>query len=199
MCVQDTHPEQGDGMKLLVLLWRRSKFKCSVWSGGAVPGPGERHVETSGVIKETNALVLIGSHTGENDEIFLSALESIHTGDFHFLLWNSSLPTQLTEWHFCWLREQTGNSNLVVYVGAYGRMKDLQMLVQMLIFNTSFYCAHAYPVLKNDKSSFQNSEVKTQLNWPGRAWYEGSHWTACTGPGRTAVLHREWWCRSGRV
>lgn len=34
---------------------------------------------------------------------------------------------------------------------------------------------------------------------PGRVLYEGSHWIACTGPGRTSVPHKVWWCQSDRV
>lgn len=51
-----------------------------------VPGSGESHIQTSGVIEEADALVLIGPHTGQDDEVFLPALKCIHTCDFH-LLW----------------------------------------------------------------------------------------------------------------
>lgn len=49
------------------------------------PGPSERDVETSGIIEKADALVLIGSHTGQDDKVLLSALEGIHTGYFYFL------------------------------------------------------------------------------------------------------------------
>lgn len=51
----------------------------------ALPGPGECHVKTSGIIEEADALVLVGPHAGEDDEVFLSPLESINTGYFHLL------------------------------------------------------------------------------------------------------------------
>ncbi len=56
----------------------------STWSV-VLPGPGECHIETSGVIEEADALVLIGPHTGQDDEVLLSALKGIHTGYFHLL------------------------------------------------------------------------------------------------------------------
>lgn len=34
---------------------------------------------------------------------------------------------------------------------------------------------------------------------PDRVWCAGSHWTACTGPGRSADPHMGWWCQSGQV
>lgn len=49
------------------------------------PGPSERHVETSGIIEKADALVLIGSHTGQDDKVLLSALKGIHAGYFNFL------------------------------------------------------------------------------------------------------------------
>lgn len=50
-----------------------------------LPGPSECHIETSGIIEEADALVLIGPHTGQDDEVLLSALKSILTGYFHLL------------------------------------------------------------------------------------------------------------------
>lgn len=50
-----------------------------------LPGPCECHIETTWIIEEADALVLIGPHTGQDDEVFLSALESVHTGDLHLL------------------------------------------------------------------------------------------------------------------
>lgn len=48
-------------------------------------GSGQCHIETSRVVQEADALVLVGSHARQNDEVLLSALESVHTGDFHLL------------------------------------------------------------------------------------------------------------------
>lgn len=48
-------------------------------------GSGEGHIETTRVIQEADALMLIGTNTRQDDEIFLSALEGIHTGNFHLL------------------------------------------------------------------------------------------------------------------
>lgn len=52
---------------------------------GSLLGSGQRHIETPWVVQEADALVFIGSHTRENDEVLLSALECIHTGNFHLL------------------------------------------------------------------------------------------------------------------
>lgn len=48
-------------------------------------GSGQRHIETTRVIQEANALVLIGTHTRQDDEVLLSALEGIYAGNFHLL------------------------------------------------------------------------------------------------------------------
>ena len=48
-------------------------------------GSGQRHVETTRVIQEADALMLIGTDTRENDEVLLSALEGVHAGNFHLL------------------------------------------------------------------------------------------------------------------
>lgn len=48
-------------------------------------GSGQRHIETTWVIQEANALVLIGTNTRQDDEVLLSALESIHAGNLHLL------------------------------------------------------------------------------------------------------------------
>lgn len=50
-----------------------------------LPGSGESHVETSWVVEEADALVLVGSDTGQDDEVLLSALEGIDTGYLHLL------------------------------------------------------------------------------------------------------------------
>lgn len=50
-----------------------------------LPGPCESHIKTSGIIEEADALVLIGPHTGQDDEVLLSALKGIHTRYFHLL------------------------------------------------------------------------------------------------------------------
>lgn len=50
-----------------------------------LPGPSERHIETSGIIEEADALVLIGPDTGQDDEVLLSALKGVHAGYFHLL------------------------------------------------------------------------------------------------------------------
>lgn len=58
---------------------------CTVSMIKVSPGSSERHIKTSRVVEEANALVLIGPHAGQDDEVLLSALEGIHTGYFHFL------------------------------------------------------------------------------------------------------------------
>lgn len=50
-----------------------------------LPGPGESHVETAWVVEEANALVLVGSDTGQDDEVLFSALERINAGYLHLL------------------------------------------------------------------------------------------------------------------
>lgn len=49
---------------------------------------GQSHVQTPGVVQEADALVLIRTHTRQDDEIFLSALEGIYAGYFHLLYGN---------------------------------------------------------------------------------------------------------------
>lgn len=46
----------------------------------------ESDVETSGIVQETNALMLITSNAAENNVILLSSLESVHTGHFDFFI-----------------------------------------------------------------------------------------------------------------
>jgi len=46
---------------------------------------GQSHVQSAGIVEEANALVFVGSDARHDDEIFLSALESVHTGDFDIL------------------------------------------------------------------------------------------------------------------
>lgn len=53
--------------------------------GKVSPGSGERHIETAGVVEEANALVLVGPHARQDDEVLLSALEGVHAGYFHLL------------------------------------------------------------------------------------------------------------------
>lgn len=60
--------------------------------GSCLPRSGEGHIETPGVIQEPNALVLVGTHTGQDDEVLLPALEGIHTGNLHFL--KETMPCQ---------------------------------------------------------------------------------------------------------
>lgn len=48
-------------------------------------GSGQRYVETTWVIQEADALVLIGTNTRQDDEVLLSALEGVHAGNFHLL------------------------------------------------------------------------------------------------------------------
>lgn len=50
-----------------------------------LPGSGQRHIETSWVIQEADALVLVSSDTRQDDEVLLSALERIHAGDLNLL------------------------------------------------------------------------------------------------------------------
>ena len=45
-------------------------------------GPGEGHVQSAGVVEEPDALMLVGADAGQDDEVLLTALESIHTGHF---------------------------------------------------------------------------------------------------------------------
>lgn len=52
---------------------------------GYLPCTSQCNIETSGIVEETDALVLIGPHTRKDDEVLLSALECIHTCNFHFL------------------------------------------------------------------------------------------------------------------
>lgn len=60
--------------------------------GSCLPRSGEGHIETPGVVQEPNALVLVGTHTGQDDEVLLPALEGIHTGNLHFL--KETMPCQ---------------------------------------------------------------------------------------------------------
>lgn len=53
--------------------------------GKVSPGSGERHIETAGVVEEANALVLVGPHARQDNEVLLSALEGVHAGYFHLL------------------------------------------------------------------------------------------------------------------
>lgn len=50
-----------------------------------LPGSGQRHIETTWVVQEADALVLISSDTRQDDEVLLPALERIYTGDLHLL------------------------------------------------------------------------------------------------------------------
>lgn len=52
---------------------------------GFLLGSSQCHVESSWVVQEADALVLIGSHARQNNVVLLSALKSVHTGDFHLL------------------------------------------------------------------------------------------------------------------
>lgn len=47
---------------------------------------GQRNVETSRVVQEPDALVLVAPDTGQNDVVLLSALESINAGNFDLLV-----------------------------------------------------------------------------------------------------------------
>lgn len=61
-----------------------NEFRCvsEYWS---LLCSGQSHIQTPGVVQEANALVLIGTNTRQDDEIFLSALEGIYAGYFHLL------------------------------------------------------------------------------------------------------------------
>jgi len=48
-------------------------------------GSRESHVESTSVIQEPDPLVLVGTYTGEDDVIFLTSLEGIHTCHFKLL------------------------------------------------------------------------------------------------------------------
>lgn len=50
-----------------------------------LPSASQRNIETSGIVQETDALVLVGPHTRQDDKVLLSALKGIHAGNFHFL------------------------------------------------------------------------------------------------------------------
>ena len=41
-------------------------------------GSGERHVESAWVVQEADALVLVGAHTRQHDEVLLASLEGVH-------------------------------------------------------------------------------------------------------------------------
>ena len=43
------------------------------------------NIESPGVIEKANALMLVGSDTGEHNEVLLSALEGVHTGYLNVL------------------------------------------------------------------------------------------------------------------
>ena len=47
--------------------------------------PGQGHVKTSRIVKESDTLVLVGSHTTQDDEVLLSALERVHTRHLQLL------------------------------------------------------------------------------------------------------------------
>lgn len=46
---------------------------------------GQRHIQTTWVIQEADALVLIGTNARQDDEVLLSALEGVHASNFHLL------------------------------------------------------------------------------------------------------------------
>lgn len=48
-------------------------------------GSCQCHVETTWVIQEADPLVLIGTHTWQDDEVLLSALEGVYAGNLHLL------------------------------------------------------------------------------------------------------------------
>lgn len=64
------------------------------------PGSGERHIKTPGVVEEADALVLIGPHARQDDEVLLSALEGVHAGYFHLLY---KTHKKKTMWKMCYL------------------------------------------------------------------------------------------------
>lgn len=55
-------------------------------NNATVLGSGQRDVQPSGVIEETNALMLIATDTADDDVVLLSPLECIHASDFNFLV-----------------------------------------------------------------------------------------------------------------
>lgn len=67
-------------------LRKSALWACLISPREVSPSSSERHIKTSRVVEEADALVLIGPHAGQDDEVLLSALEGIHTGYFHFLL-----------------------------------------------------------------------------------------------------------------
>ena len=61
---------------------------CSGTTGRSVRvllGSGERHVESARVVEEADALMLVGTHARQDDEVLLPALEGVHAGYLHLL------------------------------------------------------------------------------------------------------------------
>ena len=49
-------------------------------------GSRERHVQASRVVEEADALVIVGAHTRQDDEVLLASLEGVHAGHLDLLV-----------------------------------------------------------------------------------------------------------------
>lgn len=105
--------------------------------GRCLPRSGEGHIETPGVIQEPNALVLVGTHTGQNDEVLLPALEGIHTGNLHFL--KETMPCQ----------PQSCLVARLLHVPRDGEVEDcmVQSLVQPNVRSPELHICHTFRTL----------------------------------------------------
>ena len=52
----------------------------------AILGSSKSNIETARVAQEPNALMIVGAHTGKNDEVFLSSLKRIHRSYFNLFV-----------------------------------------------------------------------------------------------------------------
>ena len=50
-----------------------------------VLGPGQRNVQTTRIVEKADALVLVGTHARQYDEVLLATLERIDAGHLDFL------------------------------------------------------------------------------------------------------------------
>ena len=47
---------------------------------------GKSYIQPSWICQESYSLVLVASHTRDDDDVLLSPLESVHTGNFNVLV-----------------------------------------------------------------------------------------------------------------
>ena len=66
------------------------KNLCITNNHNPILGSCESHVESTSITQESNPLVLIGTYTGEDDVIFFTSLEGIHTCHLYLLMKNGS-------------------------------------------------------------------------------------------------------------